>query len=230
MRTHIAKSLQVRSKTIRKAVATYNTVAITMNPPRPTLDWSEVTHYAFLEEFSLLQDTRNDLRQKPWAQPVVRETIKMFRRVARAKEELERLNVEVRRRHTAIVDEDKLFRAALASLGHSHLLYGAMREFVTRRHAVNNHLLRRIFRVYDLPGYTGIRGPGEAEVNMVAQARLSCALPATVHEVPPLLSHLEEGHCADDDISDDDDGDEGNEEVQSSIANVIEYIAGLSTV
>ncbi|EKM53052.1 uncharacterized protein PHACADRAFT_99165 [Phanerochaete carnosa HHB-10118-sp] len=65
MRTHIAKSLQVRSKTIKKTVANYNAVAVTMNPSKPMLDWSEVMHYAFLEEFSLLQNTRNNVRQKP---------------------------------------------------------------------------------------------------------------------------------------------------------------------
>ncbi|EKM48904.1 uncharacterized protein PHACADRAFT_107991 [Phanerochaete carnosa HHB-10118-sp] len=232
MRTHIAKSLQVRSKTIKKAVADYNAVAVTMNPPRPTLDWSEVTHYAFLEEFSLLQDTRNDVRQKPWAQPITRETIKMYRRVARANEELERLNIEVRRLHTAIIDEDKLLRAALASLGCSHQLYGAMQDFALRRQAVNNHLLRRVFQVYDLPGYTGTQGSGEAEVDMVSQARLS-SVQLTVDKIPPLLTRPDDVCGTGGDISDDENDendDEGSEEAQGNVAAVVEYIAGLSIV
>jgi hypothetical protein len=57
MRTHIAKSLQTRCKAIQNAVKTYNTAALEMNPPRPTLDWSKASHYTFLEDFELLRNT-----------------------------------------------------------------------------------------------------------------------------------------------------------------------------
>ncbi|EKM48913.1 uncharacterized protein PHACADRAFT_107978, partial [Phanerochaete carnosa HHB-10118-sp] len=232
MCTHIAKSLQVHSKTIKKAVADYNAVAVTMNPPRPMLDWLEVMHYAFLEEFLLLQDTRNDVHQKPWVQPITHKTIKMYRRVARANEELERLNIKVCCLHTAIIDEDKLLRAALASLGCSHLLYGAMQDFALCRQAVNNHLLRRVFQVYDLPGYTGTQGSGEAKVDMVSQARLS-SVQLTVNKIPPLLTRPDDVCGTGGDISDDENDendDEGSEKAQGNVAAVVEYIAGLSIV
>ena len=76
MRTHISKSLQVRCKTLRKAVEDHNKAAATLNPPRPTLDWNKISTYQFLEQIVLLRDTRNDLRDKRWANPGVRETIK----------------------------------------------------------------------------------------------------------------------------------------------------------
>lgn len=161
MRTHIAKSLQTRCKTIRRAVTTYNNAAAALSPPLPALDWTRVSQYGFLEEFSLLQGTRNDVREKPWASPVVRETIKLRRRLARAKEEIERLNVEVRRLHTAIRDESRLFKTTLLSLKDSNSwLYGPVLEFTTYRRRINAALLERIRQIYDLPGFTGIKTPG----------------------------------------------------------------------
>ena len=73
VRTYLAKSLQRRCKAIRNAVAEYNSAAAALNPPRPAINWSEVSHYSFVEEFSLLQDTRNDIREKQWSQPQIRE-------------------------------------------------------------------------------------------------------------------------------------------------------------
>ena len=89
MRTHIAKNLQKRCKTIRVAVKEYNTAAAALDPPGKVLDWDNVSHYSFLEEFPLLKDTRNDITAKKWAQPLVREMIRTARRIDRAKEELE---------------------------------------------------------------------------------------------------------------------------------------------
>lgn len=95
MRTHIAKSLQTCCKTIKKAVNAYNVAAAALTPPRPALDWSRVSHYGFLEEFHLLQDTRNDIRNRPWALPHIRSLIKLRHRVIRASEEVERCSIEV---------------------------------------------------------------------------------------------------------------------------------------
>jgi hypothetical protein len=57
MCTHIAKSLQTRCKAIQNAVKAYNAAAMALSPPCPTVDWSKVSHYGFLDEFSLLRDT-----------------------------------------------------------------------------------------------------------------------------------------------------------------------------
>ena len=55
MRTHIAKALQSHCKAIRNAVNFYNTIAQKMS--KPTLDWTRMSHYSFLEEFELLRGT-----------------------------------------------------------------------------------------------------------------------------------------------------------------------------
>lgn len=108
-----------------------------MNPARPTVDWATVSTYQFHEEFKLLQDSHGDLTSKRWANPEVRATLKLVRRIRRAHEEITRLNVEVRRVHTAIRDEEVLFTQHLDALSPSNVLRSALQDFVNRRRRVN---------------------------------------------------------------------------------------------
>ena len=104
MRTHIAKALQKRSKAIQRAVKTYNTAASALDPPRQTIDWNTVSHYKFLKKFPLLRNTSQDLTGKRWALPAVRETMKQWRRICRAHEEIIRCNnIEVCHLHTSLM-------------------------------------------------------------------------------------------------------------------------------
>ncbi|KAK7435150.1 hypothetical protein VKT23_019842 [Stygiomarasmius scandens] len=161
MRTHIAQALQKRSKAIRNAVKRYNTAATALDPPRPTLDWSKVSHFSFLDEFNILQDTRHSVFDKPWAQPVIRETMKRHRRLTRAREEIVRCNVELHRLHTSIVDEDKKFSSLLSQLKNQNSpVYGPVQEYVVRRRGSHALLLEQINRTYALEGFTGTPGPG----------------------------------------------------------------------
>ncbi|KAI0674940.1 hypothetical protein C8Q78DRAFT_1075288 [Trametes maxima] len=95
VRTHIAKHLQARCRAIRNAVKTYNAAAAAMKPPRPSLDWSRVSHISFIEEFELLQDTRGDLQDKPWRLPQVREAMRIAHHIERAQEEIARVNIDL---------------------------------------------------------------------------------------------------------------------------------------
>lgn len=113
------------------AVNAYNKAACALEPPCETLDWSKASHYAFLEEFALLRETKNDIRDKPWAKPVVRETMRMVQRVERAREELVNVSREVRRLHTSIRDEELLFTAVLEDLEKRG--DGAMQDYVCHR-------------------------------------------------------------------------------------------------
>ncbi|OSC99715.1 hypothetical protein PYCCODRAFT_1372708 [Trametes coccinea BRFM310] len=161
VRTYIAKNLQQRSKAIRNAVKQYNAAARSLTPPRPPLDWSKVSHYSFLEEFELLRDTRNDISQKQWAQPLVREAMKKSRRITRAHEELQRCNVEVRRLHTAILDENAHLDTVVCSLElQKSILAGPAMDLSIRRQRVNARLLAVINQIHELDGFTGQREPG----------------------------------------------------------------------
>ncbi|KAJ3926014.1 MAG: hypothetical protein NXY57DRAFT_1051549 [Lentinula lateritia] len=159
MRTHISHALQRRSNTIRTAVKAYNTAALALNPPRDTLDWSKVSHYAFLDQFNILSDTRHSVFEQPWARPVNRTLMKQRRQIQHAREEIIRCNTELRRLHTSIVDENRQFSVILLNL-HGSLIYGPVSEFIERRQAINQLLLSRIYQTYELEGYTGERTVG----------------------------------------------------------------------
>ncbi|KAI0753042.1 hypothetical protein C8Q80DRAFT_1342386 [Daedaleopsis nitida] len=151
MRTQIAKSLQKRSKAIRKAVSQLNQARAAIG--RLAVD--------FLEEFHLLQDTRNDIRNRPWAQPLIRETMRTARRLERAEEEIVNVNREARRVHTSIHDEDLLFTEVLDDLrrqGDPRL--GVVCEYIRRRRATNAYILAHLRRLYALDGFTGDSTPG----------------------------------------------------------------------
>ena len=179
MRTQIAKNLQKRCKAIRTAVRQYNTAAAALNPPRPALDWSKVSHFSFVEEFTLLQDTRNDIRAHKWAQPLVRETMRTARRIKRAEEELEHVHREARRVHTSICDEDALFTKVLQDLSQQNaLITPCVVDYVRRRRAINAHILAYLRRLYSLDDYKGLPGPGKhagaARESLAAAACHSC--------------------------------------------------------
>lgn len=156
MRTHLAKSLQTRCKTICRAVDSYNAAAVALTPPCPALDWSRVSHYSFIEEFALLKDTQNDIREKLWMKPVFRETLKLRKRIARTQEKVTCCNVETRRLHTSICDEDILFTQILLRLRASRdLMYGPVYDFIVQRQCTNQVLLKCIHQIQCLPGFTG---------------------------------------------------------------------------
>jgi hypothetical protein len=155
-RTHLAKSLQTRCKAIRSATEVYNRAARALNPPRPPLDWSQVSHYSFLDEFNLLRNTRHDVSSAPWANPVVREAIKKYLRICRAREEIDRCNIEARRLFTSIHDEDRRFNVTLTGLiDRNDPILGTVREYCTRRRRVNALLMERIRCIFALDGFTG---------------------------------------------------------------------------
>ncbi|KAG1806949.1 hypothetical protein EV424DRAFT_1474248 [Suillus variegatus] len=91
---HIAKALQARSIAIRSALTMYNSIASSMYPACKTLKWEEVVEYAFLADFDLLCDTRADVSQRPWASAAARRAMDLYFKMCRAREEIQRLNVE----------------------------------------------------------------------------------------------------------------------------------------
>ncbi|KAF7366983.1 hypothetical protein MSAN_00957000 [Mycena sanguinolenta] len=106
LRKHIAKAMQARSKAVRTALANYNAAAAALESPRPPLEWETVVEYAFLAEFDLLRFSRRDVRSEPWAQGSGRAAMDLHFKIKRAREEIERLNVEIRRLYTYMRNED----------------------------------------------------------------------------------------------------------------------------
>ncbi|KAF8545936.1 hypothetical protein OG21DRAFT_1371354, partial [Imleria badia] len=112
----ISKGLQRRSAAIHKAIQWYNTSATALIPPRPVISWKDVVKYTFLGEFDILRQSDTNVRDRKWAKPAVREATTKIFKLNRAKEEIVRLEVEIRRLHTAIHDEEKTVSSVITSL------------------------------------------------------------------------------------------------------------------
>lgn len=159
---HITKSLQKQCKAIHTAVRAYNAAVLALDPPHPTLDWLQISHFSFLEEFTLLNDTCNDIRDKPWGQPLIHEMMQTAQCIKHATEELENVQHEAWRVHMSITDKDVHFVHVLADLKASGSpLFGVVSEFCGRRHANNVHVLSYLHCLYALEGYGGKPTPGK---------------------------------------------------------------------
>ncbi|KAJ3522209.1 hypothetical protein NM688_g8906 [Phlebia brevispora] len=159
MRTQLAKSLQSRCRAIRNAVDRYNKLAATLNKPR--VDWQKISHYSFLQEFALLNETREDILSCKWTELHIRKAMQQYRHIKRAREEIQRCNVEVRRLHTWILDEAEDMEHTLDELRKtSSPLYGILQDQWTLRRRTNARLLAQINALYDLPGFSGTPSPG----------------------------------------------------------------------
>ncbi|KAJ7056524.1 hypothetical protein C8F01DRAFT_1257193 [Mycena amicta] len=115
-RKHISKSLQTRSTAVKNAIERYNKAAEAVTPPRPHLSWDVVVEYAFLSDFDLLRDDTNSLANEKWATPTFRLLMDRYFKLERAREEIQRLNIEIRRVITWIRDEDQRLRRLEAEL------------------------------------------------------------------------------------------------------------------
>ncbi|KAH7923679.1 hypothetical protein BV22DRAFT_1105986 [Leucogyrophana mollusca] len=163
MRKHIGKALQARSAAIRTALDRYNTAARALSPPRRELEWDEVVEYVFLADFDLLRDARQDVSHHPWATPAGRSAMDLYFKMLRAKEEIQRLNVEVRRLVTYLRDEDHYLHACESQLREQH---PALAHQIGIRHRIRSrftaHHLRRLNDIAALPGFSGTLVCGES--------------------------------------------------------------------
>jgi hypothetical protein len=161
LRKHIANALKSRSVAIRTALDRYNAAASALLPPQQVLDWDQVVEYAFLSDFDLLRDARQDVRRKPWATPAARLAIDQAFKLERAEEEVARLNIEVPRLATYIRDEDRCLREREVEMSHSQpALAHQVGIHRMERARFNAHHLKVLGKIYVLDGYTGPVGCG----------------------------------------------------------------------
>jgi hypothetical protein len=162
MRTHIAKALQARSVAIKNAISRYNTAAFALEPPAPSLTWDQVVEYAFLADFDFLRATDGELLNKPWSRPAYRLAMDSYFKILRAREEIVRLNIEIRRLVTWINDEDQFLRnreLELVESGDSKMAV-LVRRYRMERGRSDIHHMKRFWRLAKTPGFTGTLVPG----------------------------------------------------------------------
>ncbi|RDB14988.1 hypothetical protein Hypma_016140 [Hypsizygus marmoreus] len=105
------------SQAVRTALEKYNIAAKALSPSCPELSWDMVVEYAFLADFDLLSDTREDVCECPWATPAARILMDQHFKILRAHEEIKRLNIEIPRLVTYIRDEEAFLKEREGTIG-----------------------------------------------------------------------------------------------------------------
>ncbi|KAI0309118.1 hypothetical protein OF83DRAFT_1072544, partial [Amylostereum chailletii] len=154
---HISQAITRRSSTLCKALDHYNELAKQQKPPRPVLEYSEIANYGWLGEFELLKESRGEVLEKPWAKSASRDAATKYFKVVRAREEIARVNVEIRRLQAWIDYEDNTVQTISNTLSNSRPLLSA---HITASHENRRHLnvfhRKRLQQIYRMPGFSGI--------------------------------------------------------------------------
>ncbi|KAJ7635957.1 hypothetical protein DFH06DRAFT_1272023 [Mycena polygramma] len=162
LREHLNKALKTRAEAIRKALERYNAAAAALDPPRPHLTWRAIIDNASLAEFDWLRETRQDIRQLPWAQPARREAMVLYFGIKRAEEEKVRLNVEIRRLITAMYDDHvDYYRGIAATIITDPPVANSLSQSWAARTRINTSIVQRLAKTARLAGFTGSLFPGE---------------------------------------------------------------------
>ncbi|KAG1724721.1 hypothetical protein EDB19DRAFT_1644392 [Suillus lakei] len=156
---HISSAISRRSAAIQTALKKYNQLAIIQTPPQEVLDFSKVASYAWLSEFDLLKHSRHHILEKPWVSKGNREVANNFFKIQRAHEEVQRLNVEVTWLSAWVDHEDVHLKSTFESLAESDpVLSREISHMYEERKRVNDVHRRRIHALYELSGYSGLKG------------------------------------------------------------------------
>ncbi|KAG1775054.1 hypothetical protein EV702DRAFT_1199651 [Suillus placidus] len=226
LRKHIAKALQTRSIAIRTALNTYNAIAGSMHPPCRMLKWDEVVEYAFLADFDLLRDTHADVSQHPWSSAAARSAMDLHFKMCRAREEIGRLNIEVRRLMTYIRDEERYLRECEDQLKDtSQALAHQITIHRNTRGRFNSRHLKRLYDILKLPGFSGTLTPGVSadtspgESASTANAQIPTRM--LVESLP--IDHTTSPLDVDtqDDLDDEEEEDEVVEQASRSLQDVL---------
>lgn len=178
-----------------------------MEPPAPHLEWNDIVNYGFISEFDLLKlaySQHPEILSKPWTVPGNREVAAKYFKILRAREEIVRLNVEVRRLRTAISDGDTRLRSCISRLHNSDPDLSAEIEEIHRdRLRVDAVHQVRLDCIESLVGFSGKRGRG-IHVNLDMDLYLDLTPIAEAEEMTRIHDEAN-GTAEDDDIAADDE-------------------------
>ncbi|KAF9041243.1 hypothetical protein BJ165DRAFT_1416052 [Panaeolus papilionaceus] len=159
MRQQIGKALKARSQAIRSAVEDYNAAAKSVG--RGVLTWDQVVQYTQLADFDLLSDTREDVRQRDWAKAGSRTLVDQFFKIKGARDEIKRLNIEIRRLTTYIRDEEAFLAHHVDTLSETQpLLAHQIHLRLISLKLKNDVHITRMKGLLKLPGFSGTLDEG----------------------------------------------------------------------
>ena len=156
LRDKISQALRTRSGAIKTALKQYNDAAALLNPPRDSLTWSTVLKAATVADFDLLRDTRTDISRLPWTEPPRREAMTYYFGIKRAREEIVRLNVEITRLITFMLDVHVDYYRAIQRymIADPSLAYSLSQQW-QYEDRINESVVRKLVQASQLPGFSG---------------------------------------------------------------------------
>lgn len=154
MREKIGKALKARSEAIQTALREYNAAATQLG--RPEMTWATVLKAVTLADFDLLRDTRSDIRSLPWTEPSRREACTLYFGIRRAEEEILRLDVEIVRLLTYMLDVHADYQIAISVSKETNpaLAFELTREW-EHLDRVHRSIAHRLADTSRLKGFTG---------------------------------------------------------------------------
>jgi hypothetical protein len=159
-REKINQALKNRLNAIHTSLDKYNKAAKALN--RDQLTMAEVTKMTSIADFHLLGETRDDVRKARWTHHDACEATRLYFRVKRAREEVERLNVEMKRQITYMIEEHTLYSQVYAQIWkqNSYLATYLDKE---RKHRdkIFAHVTNHILKTSRLQGFTGSLAAGK---------------------------------------------------------------------
>ncbi|KAJ7835428.1 hypothetical protein B0H13DRAFT_2240085 [Mycena leptocephala] len=217
----------------------YNAAAAALDPPRRTLSWSEVIDFTFLADFDILRDPEGNAALRPWATPGARELMDTHFKIERAKEEIHRLNIEIRRLVTYIRDERVFLLAKEVEVREtdSHLAIFIGKYRMQRGRFDDDHMKRLRTMARKLgPRFSGTLVPG-VRLPEPATQRDQMDTEEEEGEAAAVAAELERGRLAQERGEEDDegwetdesDGDEGEDVEVEELAEAIETVMVLAT-
>lgn len=170
--------MKTRSEAIKTALRQYNEAGACLNPPQAHLTWSSVLNAATIADFDLLRDTRTDIRSLPWAEPSRREAMGYYFGMKRAREEIVRLNVEINRLLTFMVDSHvDYYRAVQANIVQNPSLAHILSLEWQHQDRIHESIMQRLAETSKLPGFTGTLSFG-VRVNRDKALNMGIPLPS----------------------------------------------------
>lgn len=184
-----------------------------LSPPRGPLNIKTVLEYVFLGQFDLLRDSRFEVQNKPWTRAAEREAAVTYFKLQRSREEILRLNVEMRRLATFIHDSELLMSKLVTTLESTDpALAHQLKRRQTILIALNRVHSRRLLDIEGLAAFSGSTGIGKAVIDL---------------DLELTTTKLREGEEGEGDDDDDADAETGphSELVTDTIDAAIDMIA-----
>lgn len=174
--------------------------------------------FVYIGQFDLLQCSRRQVTLKPWSRPAERETLLCYFKLQRAREEITRLDVEIKRMVTYIRDHRLTFNRILPEVEHANsaLAYQLSKRYRHRRSLDLVHL-QRFEKLKLKDGFTGSCVPGCRKLSNPA-FQVDTVNPGGVID-----NELDDHHL---DLSSDDSDQEVDQETAALASEVLDFIAG----